>query len=231
MTGGGFGPSADGRIRIDVWSDVMCPFCYMGDALLERALTQFEHRDTVDVEYHSFLLMPDLPVGSAVDLGELLASRRGIPREQAEAMNAQVAERGREIGLDYRFDRAVATNTRRAHELSHFAERQGRQHEMIQRLFRAYFTEGANVGDREVLTGLAAEVGLDPDAAAAALASGEFADAVDADIRQAQQLGITGVPFFVFEATYAISGAQPVEVFAQALQRVRDDKTSTPVAR
>ncbi|MCI1788526.1 MAG: DsbA family oxidoreductase [Actinomyces sp.] len=230
MAGAAFGLAPQGHIKVDIWSDVMCPFCYMGDALLEQALAAFEHRDAVDIEYHSFLLQPDLPVDTALKMDDFLATTKGFPREQAAAMNAQVAARGKQVGLDYRFDLAIATNTRRAHELSHFAKREGRQHEMIQRLFRAYFTEGANVGDRGILADLAAEIGLDREAAAASLATGEFAAAVEADIQAAGRLGIQGVPFFVFDGKYAVSGAQPVEAFTQVLTRVWNESADAPAA-
>lgn len=230
MAGTTFGLAPQGRIKVDIWSDIMCPFCYMGDALLEQALDTFEHRDAVDVEYHSFLLQPDLPVDTALKMDDFLATTKGFPREQATAMNAQVAARGKQVGLDYRFDLAIATNTRRAHELSHFAKREGRQHEMIQRLFRAYFTEGVSVGDRDTLANLATDIGLDRTAAAASLASGEFADAVEADIQDARRLGIQGVPFFVFNGKYAVSGAQPVETFTQVLTTVWNESVGIPVA-
>jgi len=228
MAGDAFGRAA-GRIVVDVWSDVMCPFCYLGDTLLEQALERFEHADAVDIRYHSFLLMPDLPVDTAINLDDLLVTQRGFSRAQAEAMNAQVAERGRQAGLDYRFDRAIATNMRRAHELSHFAKQSGRQHDMIRRLFKAYFTDGLNMGDRETLADLAAEIGLDRDAAAASLEAGEFADAVEADLQDARRLGISGVPFFVFNGTYAVSGAQPVEAFGQVLDKTWSETVDVPV--
>jgi predicted DsbA family dithiol-disulfide isomerase len=217
MAGEAFGQAAD-RLVVDVWSDVMCPFCYMGDALLDQALEKFPHAAGVEVRYHSFLLMPQLSDGDApVNAAELLSTHHGVPLEQARAMNAQVAERARQVGLDYHFERTQAVSTRTAHQLSHFAATQGKQHEMIQRLFKAYFTDGLNLADHEVLAGLATDVGLDRDAALAALASGDFADDVAADLEQARQYGIQGVPFFVFAGKYAISGAQPVEAFVQAL--------------
>jgi predicted DsbA family dithiol-disulfide isomerase len=217
MAGEAFGPATD-RLVVDVWSDVMCPFCYMGDTLLDQALQRFPHASGVEVRYHSFLLMPQLSQDDApVSPTDLLATQHRLPREQAQAMNDQVTERARQIGLDYRLDRAQAVGTRTAHQLSHFAATQGKQHQMVRRLFEAYFTEGLNVADHQVLAGLAADVGLDRDAALAALTSGEFADAVEADIQQARQYGIQGVPFFVFAGKYAVSGAQPVEAFLQAL--------------
>lgn len=217
MSGEAFGRPV-GELMIDVWSDVMCPFCYMGDALLAQAIEQFPHKTDVEVRYHSFLLMPELSSDAPIDLVELLTTKRGFPREQAAAMNEQVAERGRQVGLDYRFDRALAVNTHTAHRLSHFAAAHGKQHAMVQRLFKAYFTDGLNVADHQVLGDLAAEAGLDRDAALAALESGQFADEVQADLEQARQLGISGVPFFVFAGKYAVSGAQPVEAFRQALE-------------
>jgi predicted DsbA family dithiol-disulfide isomerase len=223
MAGEAFGQAAD-RLVVDVWSDVMCPFCYMGDTLLEQALEKFPHASGVDVRYHSFLLMPQLTDDDApVNPAELLSAKHGMPLEQAQALNDQVTERAKQIGLDYHFERAQAVSTRTAHQLSHFAAAQGKQHEMVQSLFKAYFTDGLNVADHQVLAGLAADVGLDRDAAISALASDEFADAVEADLEQARQYGITGVPFFVFAGKYAVSGAQPVEAFVQALTKSWDE--------
>lgn len=211
---------AGNRISIDVWSDIMCPFCYIGDTVLEQALSRFEHRANVDIRYHSYQLMPELPADQPVDLARTLSESKGMSIEQANAMNQQVAERGAQVGLNFRFDRAQTINTRQAHELSHFAEQHGRQHELMIRLFQAYFTDGQNVGDVDTLVDLAAEVGLDRDAARAALNSGEYSAAVDADIQEARAMGISGVPFFVFNRKYAVSGAQPEEVFLRALEAV-----------
>jgi predicted DsbA family dithiol-disulfide isomerase len=230
MAGEAFDQATD-RLVVDVWSDVMCPFCYMGDTLLAQALEKFPHAARVEVRYHSFLLMPQLSDDDApVSPTDLLSAKHGLPREQAQAMNDQVTERARQIGLDYRLEQAQAVGTRTAHQLSHFAATQGKQHEMIQRLFQAYFTEGLNVADHQVLGDLAADVGLDRDAALAALAGGEFADAVEADIQQARQYGIQGVPFFVFAGKYAVSGAQPVEAFLQALDTSWTETVGPPAA-
>lgn len=195
----------------------MCPFCYLGDTLLERALDRFEHASAVDIRYHSYELMPHLPSDHRTDLATLLNTERGIPRAQVEAMNAPVAARATELGLSFRFDQVIATNTRTAHRLIHFAERHGRQHEAVQRLFRAYFTDGLDIGKHDVLADAAAEIGLDRAAVLQALASNAFDGDVDADIARARELGITGVPFFVFDNTYAISGAQPAETFLETL--------------
>lgn len=214
-------------IIVDVWSDIMCPFCYLGDGLLAQALTQFPHRDVVEVRYHSFQLQPDLPQGETFNVYEYLSKTRGFPIAQAQAMNGHITQQGAALGLLYNFDNTLMTNTRSAHHLIHYAAQQGCQHEMVERLFRAYFTDGLHVGELEVLAGLAAEIGLDRAEALAALQSGEFDTAVEADIRQARQFGIQGVPFFVFNNKYAVSGAQPVEAFLQALDKAWGDKSSS----
>ena len=147
-------------ITVDVWSDVMCPFCWMGDRHLELALEEFSHRDDLKITYHSYQLMPDYPENSPLPSAEAVAKQKGMPVEQFKQMNDGVAQRGAEVGLDYNFDQALTVNSRRAHRLSHLAEQQGVQHELMQNLFKAYFTDGKNVEDREVLADLTAEVGL-----------------------------------------------------------------------
>jgi len=225
MTASVFGAHAE-RLVIDVWSDVMCPFCYLGDAHLNQALERFPHGSSVDVVYHSFQLMPELEVGKRVDLLDLLVNTKGFPRAQAEAGHTRIMAQGAKLGLDFRFDRAVTTNTFDAHRLTHFAKAAGRQREMVERLFQAYFTDGRDVGNHDELADLAAEAGLDRAGAAAALASGAFEADVTADINQARQYGITGVPFFVLDQKYAVSGAQPVEAFLQALQTAWEARTT-----
>lgn len=210
---------APGQLSIDVWSDVVCPFCYMGDTILAKALSEFEHSDAVVVRYHSYQLMPELPADQPVDLVELLSASKGLQPEQVLSMHRQLAARGAELGIDYRFAQTQTINTRAAHRLTHYANAEGEQRALVQRLFLAYFTQGRNIGDYEVLADLADEVGLDRASALAALEADEYAAAVDSDIALAQQLGITGVPFFVFNGRFAVSGAQPVEVFADVLQK------------
>jgi predicted DsbA family dithiol-disulfide isomerase len=213
-------------ITVDVWSDVMCPFCWMGDRHLELALEEFSHRDDVKITYHSYQLMPDYPENSPLPSAEAVAKQKGMPVEQFKQMNDGVAQRGAEVGLDYNFDQALTVNSRRAHRLSHFAEQQGVQHELMQNLFKAYFTDGKNVEDREVLADLAAEVGLDRDEALANMDNEDLDHAVQADINQALQIGVQGVPFFVFNNKYAVSGAQPQQVFQQALETVWGEANS-----
>lgn len=219
------------RLSIEVWSDVVCPFCYLGDGLFTKALDRFPHRNAVDVRYRSFQLMPDLPSNRTFDLKGLLVERRGFAPEHIDAMHTQIAAKGADIGLDYRFDHALPTNTKSAHRLGHFAKQSGRQHDMIKRLFRAYFTDGRNIGDYEVLADLAHDIGLDRAEARAALDSGAFADDVDADIAIARELGITGVPFFAFNGTYTVSGAQPVEAYAEPLEMAWNDQSTATTGR
>ena len=214
---------SDRTLQIDVWSDVMCPFCYIGDAHLAQALESFPDRDSVEIRYRSFQLAPELEPGKSIPVADHLAQEKGMPRDQAVQMNESVAARARESGLEFRFDRALAANTHAAHQLTHLAEQSGLQHEMVVRLFRAFFVEGLDVGDHGVLADLAEDIGMDRDRATAALESREFADAVEADIARGRQIGVSGVPFFVLGNKYAVSGAQPVEVFTKALGQAWQD--------
>lgn len=210
----------NGPITVDVWSDVMCPFCWMGDRHLEMALEEFSHRDDVKITYHSYQLMPDYPEGNPLPAAVAVARQKGMPEEQFKQMNDGVAARGAEVGLEYNFDTALTVNSRRAHRLSHLAEKAGVQHELMQNLFKAYFTDGKNVEDREVLADIAVASGIDRDEALANLDNEDLDHAVQADIDRAGQIGVQGVPFFVFNNKYAVSGAQPKQVFQQALETV-----------
>src|SRR5690606_7623291 len=185
-------------IKIDVWSDIACPWCYIGKRNLENGLAGAaadEDAPVVEVEYHSFELSPDTPVdfdGSEIDF---LSQHKGLPVEQVHQMLDRVTGVAAQAGLEYRFDILKHTNTVKAHELLHFAKAHGRQHEMAERLMAAYFTEGRHVGRVDDLVALAAEAGLDADAAREALESGRHLDAVRADQAQAAAYGINGVPF------------------------------------
>ncbi|HEU4467037.1 MAG TPA: DsbA family oxidoreductase [Agromyces sp.] len=212
-------------IKIDIWSDIACPWCYIGTRHLEGGIAALgADAPEVEIEYHSFELAPDTPVdfeGSEVDF---LAGHKGLPAERVQQMLQHVTGVAANAGLDYDFDALQHTKTLKAHELLHFAKEQGLQLELSERLFRAYFTEGRHVGRIDELVGLAAEVGLDPDAAREALESGRYGATVQADIAQAGAYGIQGVPFFVFEGKYGVSGAQPADVFAQVLTQVAGER-------
>lgn len=212
-------------IKIDIWSDIACPWCYIGKRHLEGGIAALgSDAPEVEIEYHSFELAPDTPVdfeGSEVDF---LAGHKGIPVEQARGMIDRVTGIAMQAGLAYDYDALQHTKTLKAHELLHFAKGQGLQLELSERLFRAYFTEGRHVGRVDELVELAADVGLDADAARQALESGRFGAAVQADIAQAGAYGINGVPFFVFEGKYGVSGAQPAEVFSQVLTQLAGER-------
>ncbi|NGZ76313.1 DsbA family oxidoreductase [Saccharibacillus alkalitolerans] len=217
-------------MKIEVWSDYVCPFCYIGKRRLEHALERFPNKDQVEVVYKSFELDPNYPreaVGG--DIHDLLAGKYGMSREQAIASNRSVGESARSVGLDYDFDRMRYTNTFDAHRLAHFAEEKGLSQALTERLMQAYFTEGAFLGDSEELAKLAAEAGLDKDEALGVLNSGAYGENVRADENEAMQLGVRGVPFFVLDGKFAVSGAQPDEVFDQALQRAWGERSPLTV--
>jgi predicted DsbA family dithiol-disulfide isomerase len=227
MAASAFGAAAE-PITVDVWSDVVCPFCYLGDTVLQQAIDRFPHGSTVQVRYHSFQLNPGMPVGEAIRSVDYLAQNHRMPAAQIAASHAQLAARGAEAGLDYRFEDNLMVNTLDAHRMIHFARAAGREHDMVERLFRAEFTEGLNLADHEVLAGLADELGLSRAGATEALATGAFADDIRADLAQARELGISGVPFFVFDNKRAISGAQPAEMFRKALDLSWQDRAPQP---
>jgi predicted DsbA family dithiol-disulfide isomerase len=213
-------------ITIDVWSDIACPWCYIGKRNLEKGLaaaSTAEDAPHVEVVFHSFELSPDTPVDFDGDELDFLAGHKGMPRDQVREMLERVTGVAAEAGLDYRFDLLKHTNTVKAHELLHFAREQGRQHEMAERLMSAYFTEGRHVGRVDDLVELADEVGLDAASARDALETGRHLDAVRADQAQAAAYGINGVPFFVIDGKYGVSGAQPPEAFAQITRQVWDE--------
>jgi predicted DsbA family dithiol-disulfide isomerase len=209
-------------VKIEIWSDVVCPWCYIGKRRLEHALGDFEHADEVEIAWRSFQLNPDTPVGTAVPTSEYLVRRFG---PQASQMTGRVAALGREEGLDLDFDAALTVNTLDAHRLLHLAADLGVGDAAKERLLRAHFTEGADLSDPETLVRLVGEAGVDPDRAREVLAGTEYADAVRADIELAQAFGASGVPFFVIDRKYGISGAQPAETFLQALRTAYAEET------
>lgn len=213
-------PSA-APIKIDVWSDIACPWCYIGKRKFEDAASRFDGE--VEVEYHSFELSPDTPVDFEGDEVDFLSRHKGMPADQVRGMLDQVTGIAAEVGLAYDFGSLHHTNTVLAHQLLHFAKARGLQLEMTERLLAAYFVEGRHVGRVADLAELAAEVGLDHDEVVEALESDRYLSDVRADQQQAQAFGITGVPFFVLEGKYGISGAQAPEAFLAALEQVRSE--------
>ena len=204
-------------MQIEVFSDVVCPWCYIGKRRLEEALSGFDHADQVTVTYRSFQLDPSSPDTSELGLEKMLASKYGRSIEQVSAMNDRVSSIAASVGLDFRLDIARPANTFRAHRLIHHAADHSLANELTERLMRGYFSEGVRVGKRDDLLRLAVEVGLDEAEAAAVLDSDAYADNVRADIDLARQFGATGVPFFVFDRKYGISGAQETALFTEVL--------------
>jgi predicted DsbA family dithiol-disulfide isomerase len=205
-------------MKVEIWSDVVCPWCYIGKRRFESALARFEHRDEVDVVWRSFELDPTTPRSRSGDLAEHLSGKYGIDVGQAHQLQDRVTAVAAAEGLEYRFDLAQPTNSFDAHRLIHLARRYDQQDAMKEHLLRAYFTEGRNIADLETLVELAGDRGLVSDEVRSMLSSDELADAVRADQREARTLGISGVPFFVLDRTYGVSGAQPAEVMLDALR-------------
>lgn len=206
-------------MKVEIWSDFMCPFCYIGKRRFESALEQFPHKDQVEVVYRSFELDPNASYKPGVSMDELLAAKYGMSIEQAKAANANVTQQAASVGLTYHMDRVIPANSFDAHRLVHFAAQHGKMKDMTERLFRAYFTDAENLEDKNLLADLAAEVGLEREQAMAVLESDAFQSEVRADEAAARNLGIRGVPFFVLGGKYAVSGAQPLEVFTDALDK------------
>jgi predicted DsbA family dithiol-disulfide isomerase len=206
-------------MQVEIWSDVVCPWCYVGKRRFEQALAAFPHRDQVQVVWRSFELDPAAPAERSGPYAGHLAAKYGVPVERAQEMIDAMTATAAADGLDLRFDLARAGGTFDAHRMVHLAAETGRQDAVQERLMRATFTEGEPLGDRDTLVRLVAEAGLDPDRARTVLADDTYGDAVRADEQQARQLGISGVPFFAVDRTYGVSGAQPVEVLLQVLER------------
>lgn len=203
---------------VEVWSDVVCPWCCIGRAHLKAALTEFEHGDAVQVTWRSFELDPGAPRVATDSLAQQLQRKYGGTPADIEQMFAGVTARAASVGLDFRFHIAQSGNTVDAHRLLHLARATGQQDELKDRLFTAYFTEGEAIGDPDTLARLAKEAGLDPVEVADVLATDRYLDEVRADEAEARALQVTGVPFFVIDRRYAVAGAQPTEVLVGALR-------------
>jgi predicted DsbA family dithiol-disulfide isomerase len=215
-------------MRIDIWSDIVCPWCYLGKRRFARALDAFEDRAEVQVVHRSFQLDPTRPKGQTQNRREMLMSKYHLAAAQVEAMDARMEQTAAADGLEYHLRKdGVTGNTYDAHRLLHLAAARGQQDATLDRFYRAYFTEGRSVFDDASLTVLAVESGLDPADVERVLASDAYAADVTADVREAQALGANGVPFFVFDHRFGVSGAQSVEVFAQVLARARESRVTS----
>lgn len=212
---------------VEIWSDVVCPWCAVGKARFEQALDAYEHADLVEVRWRSFELDPNRAATTDTDYTELLARKYRTSREQAQAMIDRMTDAGAAEGVEFRFDLARPGNTFDAHRVLHLAADRGRQHEVKDRFLSGYHSEGVPIADHGALVDLATDAGLDGDEVGDVLASDAYAEAVRADEAQAYEYGISGVPFFVLDRRVGIAGAQPSGQLLSALRQVRDHAGTT----
>ena len=211
------------KIAIDIWSDIVCPFCYIGKRNFEAALEQKGLKDKVDVTWHSFELSPDTETNPDANMIEDLAARKGWTVENSRQIHQQVTETAKKAGLDYNFDIAVPANSRNAHRLLHLARKHNVQNDVKEALFKAYFTEGKNIDDEQTLTEIGRDAGLLEEDIKETLKNRLYESEINADIQEASAIGVQGVPFFVFNRKYGVSGAQPVQSFADVFQKVSEE--------
>lgn len=207
-------------MKITIWSDFVCPFCFIGQAHLDTALENFEHKDDVEIEYKSYLLMPDAEYQPGLSYYEFFADKFGMPVDKAEKQLKQQAESAKASGVVMNHDIAKIANTFDGHRAFQYAKEQGRGTDFFKRFYSAHFTEGEVLSDTDTIVRISEEIGLDGDAVRSVVENEENTDKIQQDISQAQQLGVQGVPFFLVNDKYSISGAQPVELFQQALNQI-----------
>ncbi|WP_338555060.1 DsbA family oxidoreductase [Paenibacillus sp. KS-LC4] len=207
-------------MKIEIWSDYVCPFCYIGKRRLESALEQFAHRNEVVIEYRSFELNSEASMYSGKNMHQILSEKHGMSIEQAKKANAELGQQAALMGLVYNFDQMKPTNTFDAHRLTQYAKSVGKDKELAEKLFYSYYTDAKLISDHDTLANIAESVGMNKDESMAVLHNpSKYANEVRSDEAIAKQLGITGAPFFVIDRKYAISGAQPIEVFLSALNQ------------
>ena len=208
---------------VQIWSDIVCPWCYVGKRRFESALAAFSHAEDIRVTHRSFQLDPSSPRGETTDRRQMLMRKYGWSDAQADEMDARMTQIAAIEGLDYHLDGGVTGNTLDAHQIVHLAKALGRQDEVLERLYRAHFTERRSIFEPASLAALAADAGLDAEEARRVLRDDVYAAAVAADVSEARRLGINGVPFFVLDGRFGVSGAQPVDTFIAALDRARTE--------
>lgn len=210
-------------MKIEIWSDYVCPFCYIGKRRLEEALEQTGLGESAEIVFKAYELDPNSPVESDIPMQVGLAEKYGMSIEEAKKMTDNVAVQAETVGLNYNFDKMTPANTFNAHRLAKLAEQEGVDKTVSEQLLQAYFIDGEKIGKDDVLLRIAEGAGISRDRAKEVLDSDEFADDVKMDIAEAQQIGVKGVPFFVINRKYAISGAQPAEAFADALRKAAEE--------
>ena len=218
-------------MKVEIWSDIVCPFCYIGKRKFEKAVEGFEGRDKVEIVWRSFQLDPEMKYVPGQSVHEYLGKRKGTSAAEGKKMNDMMAGIAREVGLEYNFDKAVINNTLNAHRLLHLAKEKCLQNETKERLFAAYYTEGKNIGDIDTLVQLGEEVGLNGAEIKQTLESEAFVKEVQFDQHEAQQIGARGVPFFVINDKYAVSGAQPTELFSEVHHKVWEEEKPALISR
>lgn len=214
-------------MKIEIWSDVACPFCYIGKRKIEKAIEKFPQKDKIEIEWKSFLLNPDQVTQPNKSSEEYLAEIKGWSLEQTKEITANVANMAAQEGLEYHLDKTVVANTKKAHRVLHLAKTAGKGDEMKESLLKAYFTDSLNIDDVAVLLGLGKAIGLEEASIQEVLTTDKFENEVDQDIYESRQLGVRGVPFFVLDRKFGISGAQPDEVFDQTLEKAWNEYTKT----
>lgn len=213
----------ENQLKVQIWSDVMCPFCYIGKRKIEEALTQFENKDSVNIEWKSFQLDPNFVSTPNETIVDHLAEKYRRDTDWAQGMVDNVTENAKQSGLEFHFEKAILANSLNAHRLMHLAKKHNQSNPVKELLFKAHFTEGKNVNDWNVLKEIGLEVGLEISEIEQLINSNEYTKEVLQDQQEAQSLGITGVPFFVFDHKYAVSGAQPTEAFLKTLQKAWEE--------
>lgn len=206
-------------MQVEIWSDVMCPFCYIGKRHFETALEKFADNNAVEITWKSFQLDPSLPEKEELDHKQYLIERKGLPKDQVQSLLDHVTQSAAQAGLDYHFEKVITVNSFNAHRVIQMAKTKGLDDAAEERFFKAYFTEGRDIADRDTLVELGQEIGLTEAEVTEALTNEMYSGNVNRDIYEAQQIGVRGVPFFVFNRQYAVSGAQPSEAFTQTLDK------------
>lgn len=218
----------ENTLKVQIWSDIMCPYCYIGKRRIEGALAQFKHKDAVEIEWKSFQLDAHFVASPEDNTVDHLAEKYHKSREWAQEMIDNMTENAKNSGLDFHFEKAILANSYNAHRLLHLAKKHNLGNELEEVLFKAYLTDGKNVNDLTTLSLLGQEVGMDKTVVEEVLNSDQYGEAVKKDIAMAQQIGVQGVPFFVFDNKYAVSGAQHEETFVKTLEKVWEEGNFAP---
>jgi len=213
----------ENKLKVQIWSDIMCPFCYIGKRRIEEALSLFEHKDAVEIEWKSFELDATFIASPEDSLVEHLAEKYGKDNDWAQNMLDNMTQNAKSAGLDFHFEKAILANSHNAHRLLHLAKKQHLANELEELLFKAYLTEGKDLNNLNTLSEIGIAVGLEAEVVAQVLHSDEYSKEVKQDIQEANTIGVQGVPFFVFDNKYAISGAQPATAFLQTLEKVWEE--------